>query len=173
MYLFIMFFLLTVTVNASCCFNPKHLSLNEAIALALRNNPQIRSAELQRIIDKFALEVARNQFLPQYSFDTSATYSNGTKPFYTTNPKATLETPLGTAIGLGVSNQVNAGRETTAFIEVTQPLLRGFGPQVTGANYKNAFNQEIINRLNFKETLMETITNVVQAYYKLVADYNN
>lgn len=153
------------------CFIPKNLSLQDAIALALRNNPQIRSAELQRIVDRFSLEVARNQFWPQYSFDTSATYSNGTKPFYSTNPKATLETPTGTTIGLGIADQVNDGRETAAFVEVRQPLLRG-GPSVARLGYLTAYQQDIINCFNFKDTLTTTVTNVIQAYYKLVQDYN-
>jgi outer membrane protein len=155
------------------CFMQKHLSLNEAIALALRNNPQIRSATLQRVVDKFVLEVARNQFLPQYSFDTSATYSNGTKPFYSSNPQTTLETIYGTKIGLGLQDQVNAGRETAAVFEVIQPLLRGGGPQVTQVGYRTTLEEEVINRLNFKDRIMTTITNVVQAYYKLEQDHNN
>jgi outer membrane protein TolC len=159
--------------NPPSCFLPKHLTLRDAIVLALRNNPQIRSAELQRIIDKFSFEVARNQFWPQYSFDTSATYSNGTKPYYSTNPKATLATPYGSQIDLGFMDQVNAGRETAAFVQVTQPLLRGFGPTVARAGYLNAYDQAIINCFTFKDTLMTTITNVIQAYYRLVQDFNN
>lgn len=155
------------------CFLPKHLSLQDAIGLALRNNPQIRSAELQRIVDKFSFEVARNQFWPQYSFDTSATYSNGTKPYYSTNPKATLETPYGTQIGLGFNDQVNDGRETAAFVEVRQPLLRGFGPTVGRAAYLSAYDQAIINCFNFKDAFMIAITNVIQNYYRLVQDYHN
>lgn len=155
------------------CFNLKRLTLRDAIVLALRQNPQIRSAELQRIVDKYALEVARNQFWPQYSFDTSATYSNGTKAFYSTNPKATLQTPYGSTVSFGMMDQVNAGRETAAFVQVTQPLLRGFGPQVARSSYVTACDQEIINRLNFEDTLSTTITNVAQIYYKLVQDQNN
>lgn len=154
------------------CFIPKHLSLQDAIALALRNNPQIRSAELQRIVDRFSFEVARNQFWPQYSFDASATYSNGTKPYYSTNPKVSLDTPIGSRIDLGLNDQVNDGRETSAFVQVTQPLLRGFGPSVARANYLSAYEQAIINCFAFKDNLMTAITNVIQAYYKLVQDYN-
>ena len=155
-HLFMVFlFLLTSKINANemlysemGCFKKKLLTLADTLALALRNNSQIRSAELQRIVDKFSLEVARNQFLPQYSFDTSATYSNGTKPFYTTNPKVSFQTFYGTTLGVGLEDQVNAGRETAAVVEIIQPLLRGFGPQVTQASYKNALDQEIINRLD-------------------------
>lgn len=162
-----------VPYSNNLCFVPKHLSLQEAIALALRNNPEIRSGELQRIVDRFSLEVARNQFLPQYSFDASATYSNGTKPYYTANPKTSLETPWGAQVDLGLRDQVNAGRETAAFVEVTQPLLRGGGFRVARAPYWNAVQQEAVSRLNFKEAIATTITNVIQAYYKLVQDYNN
>lgn len=175
--LFLSFFCILVNANNvpfnPGCFSFKHLSLSDAIALALRNNPQIRSAELQRVVDRFTFEVARNQFWPKYTFDTSATYSNGTKPYYTTNPKASLETPLGTRIDLGLNDQVNAGRETAAFVQVTQPLLRGFGPSVARAGYLSAYDQSIINCFSYKDTLMSAITNVIQAYYKLVQDFNS
>lgn len=176
LYYFPLIFLVTSSVLAQECspsFLPKHLTLRDAIVLAVRNNPQIRSAELQRIVDKFSFEVARNQFWPQYSFDTSATYSNGTKPYYSTNPKATLTTPCGSQIDFGFMDQVNNGRETAAFVQVTQPLLRGFGPTVARAGYLSAYDQAIINCFTFKDTLMTTITNVIQAYYRVVQDFNN
>jgi outer membrane protein len=154
-------------------FVTKHLTLYDAIYLAIRNNPQVRSARLQRTLDKFALEIARNEFLPQFNFDVSATYSNNTKPFYDTNPQMNLLTRYGTQINLGVDDQINRGRQTLAKLTVTQPLLRGFGSEIALAQYHDAFDVEGINRLTFKQTLMTTVTSVTQMYYKLVQDYNN
>lgn len=156
-----------------CDYPIKYLSLHDAVLLALRNNPEIRSAELQRIVDKFSLEVARNQFFPQYALDASATYSNGTKPFYDANPRVNLLSPIGTNIELGLDDQVNDNqRQTVGKVEVTQPLLRGFGPGVTLARYRNAKDDALISRINFKNVLMSTINNVINAYYKLTQDYN-
>jgi outer membrane protein len=177
----LLFFVLFVQISVlfaevsptSGYFSDKRISLEEAICLALRNNPEIRSSGLQRVVDRFALEVARNQFLPQYSFHTSAVYSNGNKPYYTSNPEATFETIYGTKIGLGLQDQVNAGRETAAFFEVTQPLLQGAGATFGRAKYLNAYHNETISRLNYKAAIMNVINEVIKAYYKVVQDYNN
>ena len=53
----------------------KKLSLREAIFLALRNSPDVENAELQRVLDKFALETARYQFQPHYSIQGNAYYN--------------------------------------------------------------------------------------------------
>lgn len=157
----------------ACNCQPKFLSLRDAICLAVRNNPEIRSASLQRVVDRFALEVARNQFFPQPVLEASATYSNGTKPFYDANPHVNLLSPLGTNIEVGLDDQVNNDhRQTVGKVAVTQPLLRGFGPSVTLARFRNAKDAELINRLNFKSVLMTTINSVIQAYYRLTQDYN-
>ncbi len=65
----------------------KLLTMDEAIVLALRNNPSIHSSRLQRISDKYALELADYQFQPQFQFGASATFTEGEKP-------ATLPTPV-------------------------------------------------------------------------------
>ncbi len=179
-YLIMLFFLLlqveislAKAVSANSYLLPKTLSLQEAILLAIRNNPKIKNSELQRVVDRFALEVARNQFLPKYSFPVSAVYSNSNKPYYTATPSTTLETIYGTKIGLGLENQVNMGRETAAFLEVRQPLLQGAGATIGRAKRQNAYQEEIISRLRFKAILIDTINEVIMAYYKVVQDDNN
>src|SRR5581483_1619101 len=52
---------------------PKLLTLEDAIVLALRNNPLVRSARLQRISDQFALELANYAYEPQFKFTANAT----------------------------------------------------------------------------------------------------
>ena len=58
----------------------KHLSVSEAILLALRNNPQVLSAQYKRILDKYDVEIANNAFQPQYSLDINQTFQNHAKP---------------------------------------------------------------------------------------------
>ena len=41
------------------------MSLRDAIDLALRNNPQVLTAQMEQVTDKFALETAYNNFSPQ------------------------------------------------------------------------------------------------------------
>jgi outer membrane protein TolC len=150
----------------------KHLSLRDAILLALRNNPQVKSAELQRVVDKFSLEVARNEFLPQYGLEGSATYAKDNHPNYIAAPDLSLKTPIGTQLAVSAEPGLNAGEEHRIAVTATQPLLRGFGPTVNLASYRNAKDQEEINRLSFKDRFQTTITEVITAYHQVVQDYN-
>lgn len=154
---------------------PKRLTLREAIFLALRTNPNVRIAGLQRISDKFALEVAHNLYVPQYTLTANATFQPGSKPQYTISPGATLLTPLGTKLGLAYSGSFlgSAGNGSSIVGTVTQPLLQGFGPQVTMAPLVQAEYQEHVNRLNLKNTIITTVTQVIQNYYALVQAYNS
>lgn len=153
----------------------KVLTLKEAILLALRTNPNVRSGEIQRISDKFALEVAHNQFEPQYQFTTNVTFAPGSQPQYTVAPQASLLTPLGTQLQVSVNqNFLNtAGTGSSITASATQPLLRGFGPKVTMAPLVQAEYSESVAQLNLKNTIMTTITTVIQNYYTLVQAYNS
>ncbi len=151
---------------------PKQLQLRDAILLALRNNPQIQSARLQRVVDRFALEVARNEFLPHYKLAGDATYAQGESPDYRANPSITLKTALGTQIALGAQSTLNGGANHHASFTVTQPLLRGFGPTVNLAGYRNSKDAEEANKLSMKERFQSIVTEVVSAYHQVVQDYN-
>ncbi|MDC9620100.1 hypothetical protein PSI22_00280 [Xenorhabdus sp. XENO-7] len=109
------------------------LSLDDAIWLGLRNNYAVRSVYLDRIAQKFDLQVAEDRFTPKLQL--SGRYiagKNQDSNFRKTNlsPNATLFTPLGTRFTLswtrentklGMKNFYNDG----ASITVIQPLLRG------------------------------------------------
>ncbi len=149
------------------------LTLHEAIVLALRNNPNVQSGEIQRISDKFALEVAHNQFEPQYAFTASGTFSEGNRPAYTVTPAVTLTTPIGTQLAATYNNTFVGSTGYSTTLTATQPLLRGFGPAVTLAPLRLAYYAEYNARLNLKNTVMTTVTQVIQNYYALVQAYNN
>lgn len=157
----------------------KILTLKDAILLALRTNPNVRSAEIQRVADKFALEVAHNKYEPQFAIEGSAMFQNGSRPQYLAAPTATWLTPLGTQVQVNYDSTVHLGDDSSVFggstvtATVTQPLLRGFGPAVTMAPLQSAEYAEQVNRLNLKNTIMTAITQVIQSYYQLVQAYNN
>lgn len=152
------------------------LTLKEAILLAMRFSPEIKNAELQRVVDKFSLAVARNQFAPQIGLTAQALFQNGSKPNVSAFPTLNYLLPFGTQINTGLTQQLNPGTNTIsneATVTITQPLLRGFGRDVTTAPLKNAQDTEQVNRLNFKNNVITTVINVIQAYYQLVQAYNN
>ena len=150
----------------------KQMKLQDAILLALRNNPQIQSARLQRVVDKFSLEVARNEFLPQYGLSGIATYSQGSRPDYKASPELSLKTAIGTQIAVSGQPALNTDEEHRLALTVTQPLLRGFGPKVNLAGYRNSLDNEEVNKLTLRDRFQSTVTEVITGYYQVVQDYN-
>lgn len=151
------------------------LTLHEAILLALRNNPDVESSELQRVVDKYAVLEARNAFEPQYSFAMTATSTfaagQSSSPVYAMTPSVSVTSTMGTKVELGYSqNWINSLGQGT--LTVTQPLLQGFG-YVNRIPYDNALDQEISNRLTFKNGIITVVVGVVTAYRTLAEDFEN
>lgn len=167
--------LLQLPVPQKSYIPPKKLTLREAIMLALRTNSNVRIADLQRISDKFDLEVAHNRYMPQYTFTANATFQPGSKPTYDYSPAATLLTPLGTTLGLSYSQNYlgSAGNGSSIVGTITQPLLQNFGPKITMAPLEQAEYTEHTARLNLKNTVISIVTQVIQNYYALVQAYNS
>lgn len=166
------FFAVSIFAQVNLPPAPKHMSLYEAVMLAIRSNPQVRSAKLQRVVDKFALEVARNEFEPRYSLSANGVYTRGEKPVYGNDIGVRLKSPFGTEFNVSVNNEFGLQQNNILSASIKQPLLRGFGREVTLAGLHNSYDQEKINQLTLKDTVMSTITQVVSAYLQLVLDYN-
>ncbi|MFI4962528.1 MAG: hypothetical protein ACHP6H_01580, partial [Legionellales bacterium] len=97
---------------------PMSMSLDEAILLSLRFSPVVKAAEIQRVVDKFNLSVARNQFEFQYALTGLANQTNtvaGGNPLnidgnYNTSATVTKETAYGTQYNLTMTNPVTVTR---------------------------------------------------------------
>lgn len=167
-------FVCTLTVAQNKRSNRvKTLTLKDAILLAVRCNPEVRSEELQRISDKYSLEVARNEFLPQYVFNAQGEIIEGRDPLGNVNPHIRLKTIMGTELEIGGRLSRHDGTDTSdVTLGVRQPLLRGFGSDVTLSSWRNALDSEQISKLTLKDQVQSTITKVISGYYKLVEDYN-
>ncbi len=161
---------------------PKPLSLSEAILLSLRYNPNVQSEQVQRVADKFDLRVAENDFEWQYSLKGSAqataTRSNGesTSTHSTSlTPAASLNGIYGTTYDVAMQNATDTSGHWNPGLElkIEQPLLRGFGKEVTLASLYNAQDQEVISRLRLKSTVIQTVVTVIEDYRQLIFDQNN
>lgn len=166
--------------------NPVVLTLRESILIALRYNPQVQSGEIQRVLDKFALRVAFWNYEPQYAINGavgySKTVSSGTlseSDSQNLTPTVSLLTPLGGTVTLAMPNNVShaAGSaryyNPAATVGVTQPLLRGFGPDVALAPLHQAELTELSARLNLKNTIMSTVTAVISQYAAVAQAQNS
>jgi outer membrane protein len=144
----------------------KLLTMQEAILLALRNNPAVINAQLQRIEDKFQLEIARNAFMPQISALTlGGKWAKGAKPDYGSfNPSVSLTNGYGTKIILGASSDFSG--KPSANVEIDQPLLSGF--DVPRQTYLAALDTEKGNKLKYASSIVGVVNSVTQSYIQLV-----
>lgn len=157
---------------------PLTLSLNEAILLALRNDPTVITSELQRVIDKFNLIVAHWQYWePQYSLQgTVAIPTNGATTYGLSTAGVKATTPIGTVLQAnytqsnlfaGPGGGVGGG---TAF-SVTQPLLNGFGWAYNTTGWYNALDAEETAKLNYKSAVIGQVVSTITNYRGLVQAY--
>jgi outer membrane protein TolC len=170
----------------------QHLTLKEAIILSLRYNQNIQSAELQRVVDKFSVAVARNQFEFQYALGATANASqsvSGGGPVNVSRnfdvvPGISKKSIYGTRYNLIMNNPVSfSGTEgmpktqgylyaPSLALNVTHPILQGSGRAVTEA----ALNQSLIAneqaKLNLKNIVMTQVTLIIQDYWAVVGAEN-
>lgn len=147
--------------------------LEDAIALAVRDNWGIQSAYLQRIAQKFDLYVAEGKFFPKFML-TSGLIDNringnrvSNKDF---NTSASLILPTGARLAVTTSNGLGAGsgNSYSTSITLTQPLLKNAGLDANLASVRVARLDEQINRLALKSSLSQTISQVIYAYRELL-----
>ena len=157
------------------------LTLPEAVARALNDNPTLIDARLGRILDKYDLDEAEEWFLPQLSFGSirAGRYHDAAtgEPNwdFAAGPSLDLRLPTGGNLGIVSGWTATMDRATGTWREdagttimLSQPLLRGggFGPGL--APVRVARLAEENNVLRFKATLMGVVMNVVLAYRALV-----
>lgn len=155
---------------------PIKLSLEEAILLAIRTNPNVQSTQLSHLVERFNLYVQEWQFHPHYALQASASYLQKTFPHlpkmgaqsYSLQPSVSLLTPIGTELTLTSVNQKTVHFNPSLSLEISQPLMRGFGRAIVEAALNNARDSEVIARLNVEGVLRNTVSAVVEAYLGIV-----
>jgi outer membrane protein TolC len=160
-----------------------HLTLRDAILLSLRYNPNIQNAELDRIIQRYQLRLANNEFELHYALGASgviqdSTFSNVgsvSNRTFVASPEMSLKTKIGTTAALTIDNNVaiyNSYNPVLNF-SVTQPLMRGFGQSANDAALKDALDNEWLNKLNLQQSVIDQVTLVIIGYRALILSGNN
>jgi outer membrane protein TolC len=175
-FLILLLFPIVCQANAS---NHLTLSLEEAIMLAVRENPSVQQAQLNHVLQKFALHIQQWQFKPHYTFQANTTVARnviagmaGTSTTKNIQPAASLLTPIGTQISLTSSNNIASHFNPGLSLQVIQPLMRGFGKPIVEATLYNAIDSELISRLHVESALRTTVTDVITAYLNAVSAEN-
>lgn len=160
---------------------PRTLSLNETIQLAIRENPNVQTSQLNHVMQKFALEIEQWQFHPHYTLDaekdTTQTYSVDSNGMVTQNKTGinagvSWLSPIGSQIQVQSSNNVTGNYNPGLTITIEQPLMRGFGRPIVEAALYNARDSELISRLSVEESLQSTVTSVINAYLDVISAEN-
>jgi outer membrane protein TolC len=166
------------------------LTVDDAIKLALANNRSIKVDTYTRSIARANLLAAYGQFDPALNFSRSKsqTYSlslaspdNGFLPPATLVQTDNYVLALGGAMPWGLSYSIGGSAQnqrgtyngfSNAFqtfggIQITQPLLRGFGFGANLLGVRVAKADRAISDWQYRQTVIDTVTNVVVAYSNL------
>jgi outer membrane protein TolC len=166
-------FLFALLTSLAQSKGPVKLSLNEAILLAIRSNPNVQTSKLSYVAQKFNLYVQEWQFYPHYAFQASASISNNQDRYreqnYDVQPTLSLLTPIGTQMTLAATNQRTKHYNPGLSLQIVQPLVRGFGRAVVESALNNAKDSEVISCLNIEGTLRNTVSSVIDAYLNVVS----
>jgi outer membrane protein TolC len=172
----LMMFVDSAVADPSSLEKKLSLSLQEAILLAVRTNPNIQISQLNYTLQKFSLHIQEWQFQPHFTLQASAErnrYGVSGSSVNTSNsmnvqPAATLLTPFGTTATLTANNTKTAYYNSGLSLQVMQPLMRGFGTAVVESALNDAKDSEIISRLNIEGTLRTIVSAVINAYLDVV-----
>lgn len=170
------------TLVATACFAAPtkkiSLSLDEAILLSVRDNPNVQSAKLSYVMQKCNTWVQEWAFYPHYQFQASGSLTRdriANNPFANSQnvnvqPSVSLQTPIGTQLSLTSNNPGTNGHfNPNLSLQIMQPLLRGFGTPVVEAALNNARDSETISKLSVENTLRTTVTAVINAYLDVLS----
>lgn len=143
----------------------KLLKVNDAVFLALRYHPNVKNAQLDRVVDRFSLEVAHNAFMPQYRLTGSTNWAKDSS----TNKDVKAEIYMKSIYGsrIGVRKDWGSGQNTA--LELSQPLLRGFDSDVNLSELESARDNEYTGWLSLQNVLINTIDESLRAYWTVMA----
>ena len=161
------------------------LSLDDAVRMALQRNKNLKVVSYYRGISRASLLVARGRFDPAFVLNRSAMDSPeqlnpGVAQVYTFR-EDTYSAGLGGQTPIGTTYSINAqilnqrysiygygnNYMTYAGFSVTQPLLKGFGFAANLQNVRIAKANRGISDLQYRQSAIDTVTNVVIAYSNL------
>ncbi|MGD1858290.1 MAG: TolC family protein [Leptolyngbyaceae cyanobacterium] len=144
------------------------LTQTDVVTLLLQNSRDLKNAVLDRIAQQQELREAESLFEPDFtptlSLEINDTSGSETDISQTAQLGAELLTPLGTRL----EATVDILDDQELGLSVTQPLLRGFGPDVNTASVETARLQETSNQLDLRQQLITDITGSVIAYHGLI-----
>ncbi len=168
---------------------PVRLTLEEAIKMALHNNLDIRMAGYQPPIAATKVDAELSVFDPVFSSTTG--YSSSHSPVFTVfagkqphtrtwkySSSLQANTLSGGVLALSIQSSktttndpfvssVSPYYQTSASLQLSQPLLKGAGTDIARTNIIIAQNNLRMSTLDFQDKVMDLVLNVETAYWNL------
>ncbi|MCX6968125.1 MAG: TolC family protein [Verrucomicrobia bacterium] len=155
-----------------------HLTLRKAIQLAIENNLALKVAEFNPDIADARISAELGVFDPALNFSAiHHSVNSATDETQTGNIGIGIggTSLYGTEYHVGLANSANgySHYSTGAQLSLTQPLLRGFGSDVNLASLRIARNNRQISEWEFKQGIINVVTQTVFVYNDLYAALRN
>lgn len=152
------------------------LTLEEAVALGLRDNRDLRSLRMMRVIDRFDLFLAHRSYWPSGGVAVSAvqrkTDGRPVTGELSISPSVNWTSPVGTSVSMGWSRYEpldGSGAASTGFsLNARQPLLRGAGWDVNTAPLRQAHIGAELAQLQEETAVVDLIDQITYAYRNLI-----
>ncbi|XHR27810.1 MAG: TolC family protein [Chthoniobacteraceae bacterium] len=154
------------------------LTLRKAIALAIENNLAIKVAEFEPDIAEARITTAGGTFDPTLEIGGGHNVSNSsTNETQAGNYYANIsgKSVWGTQYSVGITGTTTRYSDywSESGLSLTQPLLRGFGTAVNLASLHIARNNREISEWDFKQEVINVVTETVYYYNELYSALRN
>lgn len=148
------------------------LTIDQAVALTLKNNFDIESATLDRRSQKFAVKVSEDAFKWQNGIVGESTLIDGTSSNVINStssitPTSSLRSKYGTEFSFEPHFHLDKGLEPE--IVLSQNLIRGFNPDVNLADLRNAIEQNEIDKVNYQNIVSSAISETLIIYLDIIS----
>ncbi|WP_072619258.1 TolC family protein [Spirulina major] len=151
------------------------LTLNEAIALTVLHNTQVRNQYLDRIVDRARLRTAEGELLPKFTpMLMSGVVDNVGGQGTRTEVRAAVSwfTPTRGTLSVDWRSQLNSVQDTedSQGFSVTyrHPLLRYGESAIAHLDRRRALMRDDINQLTLRQTLIDEVTDTIRQYRSLL-----
>ena len=147
------------------------LTLNSAIELALERNSGLLNARLSRETQRFALDVAEDNYRPEFVITSNSARARGKEGTSDVNFIARLKIPTGGSFVLTADKPIDGRGSSDPKLAFSQQLLKGAGENIAQAPLNRAHLDEKTNILAFKNTVSSLVVRTINEYRSLIKAY--
>ncbi len=148
------------------------LTLREALAIAMRDNPRVQNACDERSSARYGRDIADAEFSVQVSPQASSGLANDTQTSQSSVFTLSKKFTYGTLVELSAGTTATQDHFYRSFSGVTlaQSLFRGFGPLINTARIADAERRIGASATQLRETQENVAMDVVETFYRVIGE---